>query len=124
MVAHPYYSGEQYEIANDIRFIRKSPLTNITPAILNSDEPSVYWGDITYVGYGLTGDNEEDSMGIRRTVQIPMWTYPYPPQEDQFFYTHDPNGQKNICSGDSGGAAFSSNIIWIFTCWGEFTWFR
>ena len=35
-----------------------------------------------------------------------MWTYPYPPQEDQFFYTHDPNGQKNICSGDSGGAAF------------------
>ena len=65
MVAHPYYSGEQYEIANDIGLLElQNPLTNITPAILNSDEPSTYWGDITYVGYGLTGDNEEDSMGI------------------------------------------------------------
>ena len=107
LVAHPYYSGETYEITNDIGLLElQNPISSITPAILNVDEPSVYWGDITYVGYGLIGDNEEDSMGTRRTVDIPMWTYPYPPQEEEFFYTHDPNGQKNICSGDSGGAAF------------------
>jgi hypothetical protein len=107
LVSHPNYSGEDYEIEHDIGLLElKSSISSITPAILNLDEPTAYWGDITYVGYGLTGDNEEDSMGLRRTVDIPMWTYPYPPQEEQFFYTHDPNGQKNICSGDSGGAAF------------------
>ena len=107
MIAHPYYSGTETDIRNDIGLLElNDSLSSITPATLNTSTPSTSWGDITYVGFGLTGDNEENSMGVRRTVDVPIWSYL--PYDQQIVYTHDPTGQTNICSGDSGGAAFRS----------------
>ena len=105
MIAHPYYSGSETNIQNDIGLLElRYSLNSITPAILNTSTPSTNWGDITYVGFGLTGDNNENSMGVRRTVDVPIWNYL--PYDQQTLYTYDPSGQTNICSGDSGGAAF------------------
>jgi uncharacterized protein (TIGR03382 family) len=62
--------------------------------------------EITYVGYGVTGDgsSHEDSSGIRRTVNVPYLSY-----DANFVYTYDGVGDKNICSGDSGGGALHKN---------------
>lgn len=102
MIPHPYYNGSTIE--HDIGLMQlMSPIDNKEPVPLSASYSQFYNKDITYVGYGITGDGREDS-GVRRTTNVPYWHY-----DSMFLYTLDPYGEKNICSGDSGGAALVEN---------------
>ena len=110
MESHSGYTPNSQSISSDIGLLYlESAITNITPVSLNRQAPSTNWNDIQYVGFGITSDNASDS-GIRRTVSVPLnnsnnqyWPYV---SDSMFLFTWDPTGQTNICSGDSGGAAF------------------
>ena len=112
MEAHSGYNPNNTQsIRDDIGLMRLAqPIYNIDPIPLNTQVPNGSWSDIRYVGFGITGENNQNSSGVRRTVTVPLnnnsnqyWPYS---TDDMFLYTWDPAGQTNICSGDSGGAAF------------------
>ncbi|MFT7518907.1 MAG: V8-like Glu-specific endopeptidase [Kiritimatiellia bacterium] len=52
--------------------------------------------ELTFVGFGITGDGRDDS-GIKRTTDIPFDRI-----NGQYLMSYSPN--TNVCSGDSGGA--------------------
>lgn len=56
--------------------------------------------NLTYVGYGLTDSDKANSGGTRRKVNVPIVHY-----DSNFVYTYADGASKNVCSGDSGGAA-------------------
>jgi secreted trypsin-like serine protease len=112
MEAHSGYNpNDTQSIQDDIGLMRLGqPIYNIDPIPLNTQAPNSSWNDIRYVGFGITGENNQNSSGVRRTVTVPLnnsnnqyWPYS---TDNMFLYTWDPAGQTNICSGDSGGAAF------------------
>ena len=96
---HPSYNGSS--VAYDIGLLELSGsgITSVSPVPMNTTTPSGSWSDITYVGYGITGDGRSDS-GTKRTVSVDYYGV-----DSHFVYTLDPDGETNICSGDSGGAA-------------------
>jgi secreted trypsin-like serine protease len=112
MEAHSGFNpNDNTSIRDDIGLMRLGqPIQNVDPMPLNQQAPNTGWDEIRFVGFGITSGNSQDSSGIRRTVTVPLnnsnnqiWPYT---TDSMFLYTWDPNGQKNICSGDSGGAAF------------------
>ena len=78
-----------------------TPITSVDPIPVNDETPSLSWGDITYVGWGITGDDRDDqyNSGVKRTADVPVYYVTY-----YHVYTYDGVDYKNICSGDSGGA--------------------
>ena len=99
-VMHPEYSGSQGRLGVDIGLMElDTGFPDVTPVAMNQDAPTVDWEGETldYVGWGVTADNREDS-GVKRHAEIPFVQY-----DDVFLYAYD--SQKNLCSGDSGGAA-------------------
>jgi secreted trypsin-like serine protease len=112
MEAHSGYNpNDSTSIRDDIGLMRlQQPIRNIDPIPLNTQLPVTAWDDIRFVGFGITSEYSQNSSGTRRTVEVPLnnsnnqiWPYT---TDSMFMYTWDPAGQKNICSGDSGGAAF------------------
>ncbi len=112
MEAHSGYNpNSTTSISDDIGLMRLAqPIRNVDPIPLNTQAPNTSWNDIRFVGFGITSEFSQNSSGIRRTVEVPLnnssnqiWPYT---TDSMFMYTWDPYGQKNICSGDSGGAAF------------------
>jgi hypothetical protein len=63
--------------------------------------PTEAWLDhpLRYVGYGVSGDEATDA-GIKRRADIPLEGW-----DDQWLFARDPEGEANLCWGDSGGAA-------------------
>ncbi len=113
MEAHSGFNpNDRSSIRDDIGLMRLAqPIRNIDPIPLNTQLPNASsWDYIRFVGYGITSQSNSDSSGIRRTVEVPLSnsSNPYWPYttDSMFLYTWDPGGQKNICQGDSGGAAF------------------
>ena len=113
MEAHSGFNpNDQSSIRDDIGLMRLAqPIRNIDPIPLNTQLPNASsWDYIRFVGYGITSQNNSNSSGTRRTVEVPLSnsSNPYWPYttDSMFLYTWDPGGQKNICQGDSGGAAF------------------
>jgi len=103
LVVHPEY--DRRRLRHDIGLIRLEDLFyDVTPAPLSDARPGNQWGDddLTFVGFGVTSDNAEDS-GRKRTVDLPFYDW-----DDYFVYVFDPAGG-NLCSGDSGGGGFRSN---------------
>lgn len=96
-IPHPRYGGSSVE--NDIGLLElASNITSVDPVPMNERSPSGFGNiDITYVGFGITGDGRNDG-GVKRTVDVAYYAY-----DSMFIYTQE-NGV-NICSGDSGGAA-------------------
>lgn len=96
-IPHPGYGGNS--IANDIGLLEfDGSLTSVPPMPMNTRSPSGFGNiDVTYVGFGITGDNQNDG-GVKRTVDVAYYSY-----DSQFIYTYESG--VNICSGDSGGAA-------------------
>lgn len=93
---HPSYNTNN--LSYDIGIVKLgTPITATDPMPVNDDRPQESWGDVTYVGFGITGDNRNDS-GVKRTVDIPIYYV-----NNTHVITYDNN--TNICSGDSGGAA-------------------
>jgi serine protease len=97
LISHPSYNSNT--IAHDIGLLRlASALTSADPVPMNDDSPSGFTGDdITYVGFGVTGDDQRGG-GVKRTVDVAYYGY-----DSMFMYTYEDG--VNICSGDSGGAA-------------------
>ena len=101
---HPGYSGGT-AIDDDIGVLELK--TSIDGSIgtydVNTGRPGSSWEgeDITYVGFGVTGDDENGS-GTKRAVDVPIYGW-----DASYIYTYsgDSGTVKNICSGDSGGAA-------------------
>jgi secreted trypsin-like serine protease len=101
--AHPDYSTRNLNYDIGILELGRS-ISSTDPMPVNDDTPSVNWGDITYVGWGITGDDDYYSSGTKRTVDVPIYYVSY-----NHVYTYDSTEGKNICSGDSGGAMLSQD---------------
>jgi len=87
----------------DVALVRLARPTEIAlPALINRGTPDSGWEGalITYVGWGKMDDSSADTSGVKRTVDIPFYAL-----YDFAFLTHDPDF-RNVCYGDSGGAAF------------------
>jgi secreted trypsin-like serine protease len=98
-IAHPEYSGTSRGIQGDIGLLElENGLDNVEPVALNIEAPDDSWDGVAlhYVGWGITEDGAEDS-GRKRYAAIPYYD-----ADDQFIYAYD--REKNLCSGDSGGA--------------------
>ncbi len=98
-VAHPQYTSNSAYY--DIGLVElKNGITSVDPMPVNDDPLTTadIGEDITYVGWGITGDGQWD-MGTKRTVDVPIWDL-----DGYLILTYSPTGE-NICSGDSGGAA-------------------
>ena len=100
IIAHPQYNPNTLEHDIGLLELQSGMATSGTYPI-NRDSPGSFSNnaEVVYVGWGITGDNRNDS-GTKRTVTIDVYGY-----DDQVIYTYDPTGETNICSGDSGGAA-------------------
>lgn len=100
---HPQWDGtNQNNVINDVALLRtRIPIvTTDGPAVLNDEPIDNSWigRELRFVGFGITDDGARDS-GIKRTTAIPAEDF-----EFGIVYSYDPN--TNVCSGDSGGAAF------------------
>jgi len=98
---HPDYDA--YNFRNDIGLVElKSQKTGVDFAVLNDEGMTSDWYDeiLTFVGFGITSSNANNS-GTKRTTQMPIDSY-----DSQYVYSEDDN--TNVCSGDSGGAAFET----------------
>lgn len=114
-IAHPQYSDTQ--LLNDIGLLELSaPKTGIDLAVLNDEAVDSSWvgQPMTFVGYGITSDNGNDG-GVKRTTDIPVNSY-----DTQFIVSYDPN--TNLCSGDSGGAAFENTASGTLELAGVNSW--
>ena len=103
LVVHPEYDRQR--LRHDIGLMRLDGLFyDITPAPLSDARPGNQWRgeDLTFVGFGVTSDNADDS-GRKRTVDLPFYEW-----DDFFVYVFDSDGG-NLCSGDSGGGGFKEN---------------
>lgn len=115
MWAHPGYNDNSNNISDDIGIIElKTAVTSWPTQDVNANYPTNSWSskNVTYVGFGITRENANDG-GVRRYVNVPFAGI-----DNDFAYTYyGGSGQvKNICSGDSGGAAlmkFGSDYVLI-----------
>jgi len=104
MWRHPGYTGGS-SIDDDIGVLelKSSIAGSIGTYSVNTGRPTQGWygTDITYVGWGISDDNGSGS-GTKRTVDVPVYGW-----DNSYIYTYsgDSGTIKNICSGDSGGAA-------------------
>lgn len=105
LIPHPQYNANSLD--HDIGLMELSePLSDQGIYLVNDVAPKDGWTskDVTYVGYGVTSGygGGDGTSGVRRTVDVPYYG-----ADSRFIYAyHDtPNNPKNVCSGDSGGAA-------------------
>lgn len=100
-VLHPDYEDAPY-LLNDVGLAHlEGALDGIEPIELNREDPATnsWTGDtLKYVGWGITGDGEVDA-GTKRYADIAIEAI-----DSYFIYGYDTGG-RNLCSGDSGGAA-------------------
>ena len=99
MYMHPSYGGSSSG-AHDVGVLELNrSLSSVDKMPVNTDRVNSTWNgdDITFVGWGITSDNKGDS-GVKRTVDVELYNY-----DGYILYTYESG--KNICSGDSGGAA-------------------
>lgn len=94
---HPRYDGH---VTRDLAVAELETPLSAAPLPILVDRPEDSWiGEaITYVGWGLTGDDVRDH-GEKRTVDVPILE-----RTPSHIITYDPEGG-NVCYGDSGGAA-------------------
>lgn len=105
LIPHPGYNANTLD--HDIGLMELGePLEEQGIYLVNDVTPKDGWTskDVTYVGYGVTSGygGGDGTSGVRRTVDVPFYG-----ADDRFIYAYhgNPNDPKNVCSGDSGGAA-------------------
>lgn len=109
-IEHPDYSGTNgSRIEADIGLLElETGLPDVEPVPLNEDPPGDDWRgeELHYVGWGITSDNAQDS-GRKRYAAIPYYD-----ADSDFIYAYD--DEKNLCSGDSGGAGMREDADGLF----------
>ena len=107
LIPHPDYDDRTLD--HDIGLMQlQGSLASAGTYPINETTPRGSWvgsKDVTYVGYGVTsgyGGSGASDSGVRRTVDVPLYSI-----DNRFLYTYhgDTSDPKNVCSGDSGGAA-------------------
>jgi len=96
---HPQY--DDVDIVNDIAVLKLEHAVDVTPIPVMNQTMGQDWigRDVTFVGYGITGPNDEVT-GVKRSVVIPLTEV----AETTFTYA---SPGKNTCQGDSGGPALA-----------------
>lgn len=101
MHAHPDYSATTAKHDIAVLYL-SSGIQSVGTMSLNTEY--LLQGDVgeelTYVGYGITDSDKAGSAGTRRKVKVPIYYF-----DSDFVYTYADGASKNVCSGDSGGAA-------------------
>ncbi len=100
-VAHPDYDEESF--SHDIAVLELAePITEVTPIPLSEETLDDSWvGEpITYVGWGMTLDDSPETVGVKRTVEVPLYE-----TRSTILITYGEG--INTCQGDSGGAALA-----------------
>jgi hypothetical protein len=104
-IANPVDSGAADGV-HDVGLVRlATPITSITPAVLN-DEPFGFGNigdELTFVGYGAVDDDQSGS-GRRRYADMPLLDV----DSTVLWAFDDSDPHQNLCNGDSGGAAFEN----------------
>jgi len=98
ILVHPDYDPQRMEF--DVGLLHlKEPATDLDPMPVNREAMDDSWidRDLDFVGWGVTSDNANNG-GIKRTARIPV----YDIRSSSVFLAYD--NQRNLCSGDSGGA--------------------
>ena len=118
-IMHPQYGrSQQSGLVFDTGLVElATPITSVQPMPVNTEPVSPDWHGkpIVYVGYGVTGDNNQNSSGVKRTATINIFDH-----DNMTIYTSDQTGQQNVCYGDSGGAALFLERRAVGACWCEF----
>ena len=103
ILIHPDYSIDASGISWDIAVLKlESSVSGVGSMRLNTENIKLSQeGDtVTYVGYGKTS-HSGSGEGVRRTVDTVLGA-----QDSMFVYTaYEGSTVKNVCPGDSGGAA-------------------
>lgn len=94
---HPHYG----DLDHDIGLVKLvSDIDGVTQPVSISPPVEAWLGTpLRYVGYGVTSD-EADDAGVKRRTDIPLQDW-----DEQWLMAEDPDGETNMCWGDSGGAA-------------------
>ncbi len=98
-IGHPDY--DYYQLTADIGLLQlQTAIVSYDPLPLNEEIVDYSWvgEELRFVGFGMTSDTAYYSSGIKRYADIPIIGF-----DSEFIYSYD--GQQNVCSGDSGGAA-------------------
>ncbi len=105
---HPDFDPADFLTSRDIGLLElRTAVSGVVPAVLNDETPDVGWygEELTFVGYGATDDSQVGS-GRRRFADMPL-IYVDP----LLIYAFDDSTpHQNLCSGDSGGAAFEITL--------------
>jgi hypothetical protein len=94
---HPGYGGMEHDIG--LVSLVNGIDARTMPVSLSAPEDAWLGELLRYVGYGVTSDEATDA-GIKRRADIPLQGW-----DDQWLMAEDPEGEANLCWGDSGGAA-------------------
>ena len=104
-VMHPDYDSQ--DLQYDIGLMKlQSGISSVDPIPVNQNAVNNGWlnEELTYVGWGITGESDYYSSGVKRYAEMPIYSY-----DSQFIYALDTDDDQNLCSGDSGGAALENN---------------
>ena len=104
-VMHPNYSSQ--DLQYDIGLMKlQSGISTVDPIPVNENAVNNGWlnEELIYVGWGITGESDYYSSGVKRYAEMPIYNY-----DNQFIYALDTADDQNLCSGDSGGAALEDN---------------
>jgi len=96
-LVHPHYG----DMDHDIGLVQlANGIDGVTQRVSMSAPRDSWLGtSLRYVGYGVTSD-EADDAGVKRRTDIPLVDW-----DEQWLMAEDPEGETNLCWGDSGGAA-------------------
>jgi hypothetical protein len=102
----PVQGGEQHpryhpDLEHDIGLVELAESIDSATQPVAISAPAEHWlhTPLRYVGYGVTSD-EADDAGQKRRADIPLQGW-----DEQWLLAEDPEGNTNLCWGDSGGAA-------------------
>jgi hypothetical protein len=105
---HPDYDPSDFLASHDVGLLElRTPISSVDPAVLNDEAPDNGWNgeELTFVGYGATDDSQIGS-GRRRFADMPLIGF-----DPLLLYAFDDSmPHQNLCSGDSGGAAFEITL--------------